>query len=57
MGQLPEEACGVHALYIYEETEDYLQQIETFIINGINAGEQVILIENERLYATILKEL
>lgn len=57
MKPLEEETCGVHALYIYEETQEYLQQIQTFITNGIDAGEHVILIENERLYATILKEL
>lgn len=57
MKRLAEEAYGVHALYTYEETQEYLQQVETFITYGIDAGEHVILIENERMNTLIRREL
>lgn len=57
MNQLFENQKNVHVLYPYYEMEDYIEQVLNFIENGIEAGEYTILVENDRLYALIQKEL
>lgn len=47
----------VHVLYSYFQMESYLEQVVSFIENGIKAGEYTILVENDRLYPLIQKEL
>ena len=48
---------NVHVLYSYFQMESYLEQVVSFIENGIKAGEYTILVENDRLYPLIQKEL
>ena len=48
---------NVHVLYSYFQMESYLEKVVRFIENGIKAGEYTILVENDRLYPLIQKEL
>lgn len=57
MNQLFEDQKSVHVLYSYNDMENYLKQVLSYIENGIAAGDYVILIENERMYPIIYKEL
>ncbi|MEK4523271.1 MEDS domain-containing protein [Psychrobacillus sp. FSL W7-1457] len=57
MNQLFESRKNVHVLYSYLEMENYLEQVASFIENGIKAGEYTILVENDRLYPFIKNEL
>ncbi|CAM3811443.1 hypothetical protein GCM10009865_02380 [Aeromicrobium ponti] len=57
MNQLFEDQKSVHVLYSYNGMEKYIEQVVSFIHNGILAGEYVILIENDRVYPLIHKEL
>lgn len=57
MDQLFEDQKNVHVLYSYNDMENYLKQVLSYIENGIAAGDYVILIENDRIYPIINKEL
>ena len=57
MNQLIEDQRNVHVLYSFQEIENYLIQVVNYIQEGIAAGDYVILIENERLFPIIQKEL
>ncbi|WP_285769037.1 MEDS domain-containing protein [Peribacillus sp. SI8-4] len=48
---------GLHVLYPYNDMDHYIEQVLTFIQDGILAGEYTILVENDRLYPLIHKEL
>lgn len=47
----------VHVLYSYNGWKNYIEQVVSFIKDGILMEEYVILIENERIYRMIQKEL
>ncbi|MCG3089427.1 MEDS domain-containing protein [Sporosarcina cyprini] len=51
------EEKNAHVLYMYADNESYLQQVISFIKDGIAAGEIVFLVENERNYILIFQEL
>lgn len=57
LNQLLLEKRDLHILYPYTDIEEYRRQSLTFIEEGIAAGEQVILIENEKITADLLREL
>ena len=38
-----------HVLYAYQDRECYLNNAITYTLDGIDMGETVLLIENERL--------
>ncbi|MRX52990.1 hypothetical protein GJU41_03325 [Bacillus idriensis] len=57
LNQLFEDKSGVHVLYSYNGMENYMDQVLNYIQDGIDAGDYVILIENERIYRMIQKEL
>ncbi len=57
MHQLFEEKRNVHVLYSYEGMKQYIEQVVKFIHQGILAGDFVILIENDRIYPMIQREL
>ena len=57
MSQLLEDRKNVHVLYSYNEVEHYIKQVLGFIEDGIASGDYVILIENDRLYPIIDREL
>ncbi|WP_226677151.1 MEDS domain-containing protein [Rossellomorea aquimaris] len=46
-----------HVLYAYQDREKYLENTITYILEGIESGEHVILIENERNMNVLLMEL
>lgn len=57
MNQLFEDEKNVHVLYSYNEMENYIKQVLSYIQDGIMAGDYVILVENDRIYPIIHKEL
>ncbi|MGE7595946.1 MEDS domain-containing protein [Peribacillus frigoritolerans] len=57
MNQLFEDQKNVHVLYSYNEMENYIKQVLSYIQVGIMAGDYVILVENDRIYPIIHKEL
>ncbi|WP_308464579.1 MEDS domain-containing protein [Fictibacillus barbaricus] len=57
MNQLFKEQRSVHVLYSYKVMKNYIEQVVSFIHDGIVAGDYVILIENEPFYRIIHKEL
>lgn len=57
MNELFEDRKNVHVLYSYNEMDSYLQQVLRYIQDGIAAGDYVVLIENDRMYPVINKEL
>ncbi|MEH7883730.1 MEDS domain-containing protein [Bacillus sp. JJ1609] len=57
MNQLFEDKKCVHVLYSYNGMKSYIEQAVSFIQDGIEAGDYVIVIENERVYPVIHKEL
>lgn len=57
MNALLVERKNVHVLYSFNEIENYMKQVLNYIEVGIEAGDYVILIENDRLYPMIHKEL
>lgn len=57
INQLFEDQKNVHVLYSYNEMENYIKQVLSYIQDGIMAGDYVILVENDRIYPIIHKEL
>ena len=57
MKQLFIEKKSVHVLYAYQGTKSYIEEVCDYIEEGVLHGEYTILIENDRLYLMILKEL
>ena len=59
LSQLLETQKGTHfhVLYKYNEMDNYIKQILSYIQDGIEDGDYVIIIENSRLYPIIEKEL
>jgi hypothetical protein len=57
MNQLFEDQRNVHDLYSHSGTKNYIDQVVSYIQDGILAGDYVILIENERVYRAIHNEL
>ncbi len=55
--QLLLEKRDLHILYPYTDEEEYIRQSMTFIEEGIAAEEQVIVVENEKITAELLREL
>ncbi|MBE2976879.1 DEAD/DEAH box helicase family protein [Priestia megaterium] len=47
MNQLFAEQKGVHILYSYDQQENYIQQVVSYIQEGIFAGDFILLIEME----------
>ncbi len=57
MNQLFVDQRSVHVLYAYRGIQKYMEQVLSYIKEGVLAGDYVILIENDRLYRMIEKEL
>lgn len=48
---------GGHIFYPYKSIESYLQNAVSYIVTGVNNGDQVLFVENERNLHHINKEL
>ncbi|MFD1928342.1 MEDS domain-containing protein [Sporosarcina siberiensis] len=57
INQLFKNQRDAHVLYSYNEMSSYLKQVLNFIEEAIKSEEYVILIENDRIYPIIHKEL
>ncbi|MGG0330287.1 MEDS domain-containing protein [Priestia megaterium] len=57
INQLFKDQKNVHVLYSYNEIENYINQVVDYIKDGIYAGDYIILIENDRIYPLIKKQL
>ena len=57
MNQLLENQRNSHILYPYKEMKSYFNHVLSFIEEGIAIGDYIILIDNDRNYPIIHKEL
>ncbi|YCA45673.1 MEDS domain-containing protein [Bacillus sp. JZ8] len=57
INQLFENQKNAHVLYSYNEMNIYINQVVDYIKDGVCAGHYVILIENDRIYPLINKQL
>ncbi|MBD8015993.1 MEDS domain-containing protein [Microbacterium sp. APC 3898] len=48
---------GVHIFYYVEELERYIDNAVSYIVSGIEHGDQVLFVESERLYPIIFKRV
>ncbi|KAA0957014.1 3-ketoacyl-ACP reductase [Planococcus sp. ANT_H30] len=48
---------GDHVFYYVEELERYIDNAVSFVMDGMEQGDQILLVENERLYPKILTHL
>lgn len=48
---------GAHIFYYVNELERYIDNAVSFIIAGIEQGDQVLFVENERLFPKILERV
>ncbi|MGH2318459.1 MEDS domain-containing protein [Planococcus sp. SE5232] len=48
---------GAHVFYYVEELERYIVNAASYIIAGIENGDQILFVESERLYPKILKRV
>lgn len=53
MNQLFAEQKSIHILYSYDQQENYIRQVVSYIQEGIFAGDCILLIENDRFYPFI----
>lgn len=54
---LLENKKSAHLLYSYNNKQNYIQNAAAYILDGIEAGEVILLIENERTLPHLIKEL
>ena len=50
-------AEAAHVFYYVDNAERYIDNAVSYILAGIEQGDQVLLVENERLYPKILKRV
>ncbi|MBT2569637.1 MEDS domain-containing protein [Planococcus sp. ISL-110] len=48
---------GAHVFYYVNELERYIDNAVSYIVAGIKHGDQILFVENERLYPKILKRV
>lgn len=48
---------NAHILYTYNETEKYIENLLTYILAGIEQGDSVLIIENDRIYPLLHKKI
>ncbi len=48
---------GAHIFYSVNDLERYINNAVSYIITGVEQGEQVLIVESERIYPKILKRL
>ncbi|WP_106408330.1 MEDS domain-containing protein, partial [Fictibacillus aquaticus] len=52
-----QQSNGGHIFYEYESIEAYVRNTVSYIIAGIEQGDHVVVIENDRVYPLIHREL
>jgi MEDS: MEthanogen/methylotroph, DcmR Sensory domain len=55
--ELMNQNTSTHVLYSYESGDHYIKNAISYIIDGIEAGDSIILIENERNLKILFKQL
>lgn len=55
--QLVDEKRNAHILYAYTGNENYFRELYQYISDGIHAGDQLLLVENERISTQVRQEL
>ncbi|TCN21178.1 DcmR-like sensory protein [Mesobacillus foraminis] len=48
---------SAHILYCFEDLEQYLSNAAHYIISGIEKGDQIILIDNDKIYSKLREEI
>ncbi|OMP66907.1 MEDS domain-containing protein [Domibacillus epiphyticus] len=54
---LKNENNSAHIFYKFSEEENYIQNVTSYIVDGIEQGEHILFIENDRLFLLIYKRL
>ncbi|MGM0754309.1 MAG: MEDS domain-containing protein [Bacillota bacterium] len=57
IGKLLNENQCTHILYSYHDRNRYLENVIAYVLEGIEKGESIVLIENERNLNVLLKQL
>lgn len=57
IGNLLNESQSTHILYSYNDRNRYLQNAIAYVLEGIEKGDSIVLIENERNLNVLLKQL
>lgn len=55
--QLVDEKRNAHILYAYNGSTNYFRELYQYISDGIHAGDQLLLVENERVSTQVRQEL
>lgn len=48
---------GVHILYYTKELERYIENAVSFIVSGIEQGDHILYVENERVYPLVFENV
>ncbi|WP_255472975.1 hypothetical protein [Planomicrobium sp. CPCC 101079] len=48
---------GVHVFYATKDVTRYIENAVSYIVSGIEQGDQIFFFENDRLYPMILKKV
>ncbi|MFJ7753515.1 MEDS domain-containing protein [Peribacillus muralis] len=52
-----EQSGGSHILYCFNELEAYIENETAFIMEGIEQGDHILVVENDRIYPFVHKKL
>lgn len=50
-------ANGAHILYEFTDIEKYIDNVVTYVLGGIEQGDHVLILENDKLYPMVHKKL
>ncbi|CAH0124021.1 hypothetical protein SRABI96_00004 [Peribacillus sp. Bi96] len=52
-----QQSGGGHILYCFNELETYIENEATFIIAGVEQGDNILVVENDRIFPFVQKKL
>ncbi|MEB2493672.1 MEDS domain-containing protein [Peribacillus frigoritolerans] len=52
-----QQSDGGHILYCFNELESYIENEATFIITGVQQGDHILVVENDRIFPFVYKKL
>ncbi|MGG0288056.1 MEDS domain-containing protein [Peribacillus butanolivorans] len=52
-----QQSNGAHILYCFNELETYMENEAMFIISGVEQGDHILVVENDRIFPFVYKKL
>ncbi|MDQ7863061.1 hypothetical protein RCO48_24585 [Peribacillus frigoritolerans] len=52
-----QQSDGGHILYCFNELEAYIENEATFIIAGVEQGDHILVVENDRIFPFRVQEI